>query len=78
MATGAIQVYGVSRIFSKCPIFGVSKMTSAGPNHLTAEEVGTFAVYARTSEKTSKCSPTMTKCRMVYLLHMYYANALVT
>ena len=44
MATGAIQVYGVSRIFSKCPIFGVSKMASAGPNHLTAEDV--FKIFA--------------------------------
>ena len=38
MATSGIQVYGVSCIFSKCPIFLVFKMASANPNHLTAEE----------------------------------------
>ena len=29
-------------------------------------------------KKPSKCSPTMTKLRMVYLLYLYYAHTLVT
>ena len=40
------QLFGVSRIFSNCPSFWVSKMASTGPNHLTAEEVCQSVCYS--------------------------------
>ena len=39
---------------------------------------GYFCSLGPHLEKTSKCSPMMTKLRMVYLLYLYYANTLVT
>ena len=60
MAIGAIQVYGVSRIISKCPVFLVSKLAPAGPNHLTAEEIFQSVCYSsrfthRICDFSSRC-----------------------
>ena len=39
LATVAIKHFGVSRILSNRPSFGVNKMSLGAPNHLTAEEI---------------------------------------